>query len=209
MRLKSGLCILLSRWSDFRRGIGAWYSAVGRQNRTDRTPRTQYRVPSTKHFLGGKLHGHFATFFSTLAARGSALLAVVVIMFGALLGAPFANFGTKFTIFCSVFAVAGQGLCAEVADVDALTAALGTIVMALFADHLIEAVFAVDQALQAGVDGGLVSHGFSLKPDTRRMGSIIAVIVLTKYSQLRMLRQQLHNLPPLAHRYRDLIPIFH
>ena len=99
---------------------------------------------------------HGSAFLRAAAARLGACVAVVVIVVAALLGAPVADLGAELTDLCSELVIARCGIGAERADRRARHAAVRTVVVAVFIDHLAETVLARGGARVAGVDTRLM-----------------------------------------------------
>src|SRR6218665_3226573 len=115
------------------------HSAFGERN----AQRRQVRPHSRRHL---------AAFLRTLAARGGALPAMVVIVLPALLHAPVASLRTDRAHPFGEAAVADHGAEAVLAQIDAFDAALGTVVVALVPRHLVQTVLAGDDALLTCLD---------------------------------------------------------
>src|SRR5690606_12074208 len=103
-----------------------------------------------------RLGRHGTTLLGTPSASCGASLAMLVVVGAALFRAPFTDLGTNLTIGRGELASPRLRLGTEQADVDALAAAVGAIVVAHFANHRLEATLAGDGTFLAGFDTRIV-----------------------------------------------------
>lgn len=82
---------------------------------------------------------------------------MIVIMRRALFRTPLTNICTQLTDRIGKATLAHHGLCAQQTDVDALAAAVGTIVVAIQIDHRIQACFAGNRTALASFDAFSIS----------------------------------------------------
>ena len=122
------------------------------------------------------LQGHFPAFLSTFPAGFRTLLAVLVIMSGTLLGAPFTDLGAEFTVPGSVLTFPCQGPGAEVTDVQAFPTTVRAVVMTIHADHLFQTIFTVDHTFQAGINTFLIFHSSNFFLKNQEIGTQVRIV---------------------------------